>query len=199
MSGSMLGKSARLINELPQGLFRWYDFPEGSSSLLVCAEDVEKNNFISLPDGMRVCSAKEVSCLSGIYDYIIGIGILDKSLAPEEFLQELLVHLSEDGRLLLFAENRLAIKYFCGEKDAYTQKVLDGIDNYRYYSKQSLEKLGGRAYAKAELREIISSAGLYYSFYSVYPALERPQLIIADNYLPKENLNIRIFSTVQVT
>lgn len=193
MSDSMLEKAGRLIGELTQGLFRWYDFPAGSSSLLICAEDVEKNKFISLPDGMSVCSAKEVSCLSGIYDYIIGIGILDKSLAPEEFLQELLVHLSEDGRMLLFAENRLAIKYFCGEKDAYTQKVLDGIDNYRYYSQQFLEKLGGRAYAKAELREIISNAGLYSSFYSVYPALERPQLIIADNYLPKENLNVRIF------
>ena len=115
MSDSMLEKAGRLIGELPQGLFRWYDFPAGSSRLLICADDVEKNKFISLPEGMSMCRVKDVQYLSGIYDYIIGIGILDRSLAPEEFLQELLVHLSEDGRMLLFAENRLAIKYFCGE------------------------------------------------------------------------------------
>lgn len=192
MTDNVFDKSVRLINELPQGLFRWYDFLEGSSKLLLCAND-EKERFESLAEDMSICTVNGVSHLSGIYDYIIGIGILDQSMAPEALLQELLGYLSSDGRLLLFAENRLGIRYFCGEKDVYTQRAFDGIENYRYYSRQSLEKIGGRAYAKSELQEFFSNAGLHASFCSVYPALDRPQLIIADDYLPKENLDIRIF------
>lgn len=190
MSNSVINQ---IIKELPWGLIRWYTFFPGCSKLLVYSDEENKNVLNGALSDADICYIDDLVDKKDKYDYIIGFCILDKSKAPEELLQELLKHLSSNGRLLLFAENRLGIKYFCGEKDAYTQRVFDGVENYMYYSRQSLEKIGGRAYAKFEIKEFLNNAGLDASFYSVFPSLDRPQLIIADDYLPKEKLDIRIF------
>ena len=96
--------------------------------------------------------------------------------------------------MLIAADNRLAIRYFCGDKDAYTGHVLDGIDNYVKVSQKRMGEIQGRAYSKAELKEMLFEAGFERQrFYSVMPALLRPQVMVADDYIPNESLDIRVF------
>lgn len=183
----------RTVRELPYGLIRWYDFLPGSSKLLVYTD--EKNKDVldgAIPDA-DMCSAEELTAHSKRYDYIIGFCILDKSKNPAELAGQLAAHLADDGMLLLFAENRLALKHFCGEKDYYSHRMFDGLENYICFPKKAQENAGGREYAKSELGNFLAAAGFKTSFYSVFPCLERPQVILADNYRSKEHLANRAF------
>ena len=54
--------------------------------------------------------------------------------------------------------------------------------------------MGGRTYAKAEIIEMLEEAGfLRHKFYSVFPVLMNPQVIISESYMPQEELDVRIF------
>lgn len=182
-----------LIRELPQGLIRWYEFKADSEKLFVLG-GIEVCDVLAevFPEADTV-SFKELETLEKQYDYIIGAGIIDRSPAPENTIHTLKLHLKKDGVLLLFAENRLALKHFCGEKDYYSKKIFDGIENYARFSKASQEAAGGREYAREEIRQFLSQEGFECSFYSVFPGLERPQIILSEDYAPKESLDIRIF------
>ena len=182
-----------LIRELPQGLIRWYEFREHSEKLFVTG-GIEECEVLAevFPEADRMALAG-LGAPERRYDYVIGAGIVDRSPAPEKTLDQLKRHLKKDGTLLLFAENRLAIKHFCGEKDYYSGKVFDGVENYVRFSKEAQELAGGREYSKAELRVLLEGAGFHCRFFSVFPNLIRPQLIVADDYMPGENLDIRIF------
>lgn len=188
-----MNNAENLIRELPQGLIRWYDFKNKSEKLFILC-GVEEYDVLSevFPEADTV-ELDRADTLVKQYDYIIGAGVIDKSPIPEQTLHALKLHLKRDGVLLLFAENRLAIKHFCGEKDYYSKRVFDGIENYVRFSKKSQEFAGGREYAKDEIKEFLSKEELKCKFFSVFPSLDRPQILIADDYVPRENLDIRIF------
>ena len=183
----------KIVQELPHGLIRWYDFLQGSSKLLVYTDEENKNVLAgALPDAV-MCSVNELAMQNKVYDYIIGFCILDKSQNPDKLAEQLAANLSDAGRLLLFAENRLALKHFCGEKEYYANRMFYGLENYIRFPKKAQDNAGGREYAKAELKDFFESAGFKTSFYSVFPCLERPQVILADNYQSKEHLANRVF------
>lgn len=188
-----MNNAENLIRELPQGLIRWYEFKDNSDKLFILC-GVEEYDVLSevFPEADKV-QLNQIDMLVEQYDYIIGAGVIDKSLIPEQTLHTLRMHLKQDGVLLLFAENRLAIKHFCGEKDYYSKRIFDGIENYARFSKKSREVAGGQEYSKDEIKEYLERENFKYNFYSVFPCLDRPQIIIADDYVPRENLDIRIF------
>lgn len=187
-----------LIRDLPKALLSWYKFKKKSKALFVSGAIPESEVLFDMlkDNDMEVVRVTTEECMlqDGCFDYIIMTGTIEISKKPIELLRHSKKMLAEDGKLFIAADNRLAIRYFCGDKDILSGHVLDGIDNYTKVGQQRMEKIGGHSYAKAELRRMFSLAGFdSYQFFSVMPGVERPQLLISENYLPNESLDVRIF------
>ncbi len=209
-----------IIRNLPKALINWYAFNPGEEALFVSGGDEAcevlyealkesrvktvrtTEESLSAPETAEAVTespeesgaAEELIVPNTKFDYIIAAGILERSKYPTELLSKLKALLKPAGRLFLGAENRLALRYFCGDKDPFSGHVFDGVDGYRKVVGKAREHLKGRAFAKAELESMLTAAGFAgYRFYSVWPCLTRPQLILSENYQPNESLDARIF------
>lgn len=178
--------------ELPLGLLNWYPWKPGASvwcvgaSAEVFAEDLQQR-------GLRVYVQRGTDDLSvEKYDYIVAVSALERAADPVACLLRWKSLLKPDGHLLLACENRLGLRYFCGDEDSFTHRNFDGIEDYRNFNERDREFFGGRNYARYEIEQFLDAAGFSERCgYSVLPGLEMPQQIYAWDYLPKEKLAIR--------
>ena len=195
-----------IISEFPKAALLWYGFKKDTDILYIY--DGEKNSAIhellmtfgrcvDVVAASDIQNCADMSCnnWSGTrYDYIVGMDVLEKCDNPLELLSTLKVLLKSSGRLLLGCENRLAIKYFCGERDPYTNHSFDGIENYRGMKQADKKEIAGQCYSGAELRSMLDESGLVnHKFYAVMPNLREVQLVYAEGYNPQEELAIRYF------
>lgn len=214
----------KLSKELTKGAVVWYDFKSGGRILYLysgqkdgaleeflkskgkvttCAilNSFNTSNIFNVSNTFSTSNSCNLSICGGIdiqagskYDYIIAMDILECSDNPVQLLGRIKELLAPHGRLLLGAENRLAVKYFCGDRDPYTSHSFDGIDNYRRITEADKKEIKGRCFAKNELSEMLKEAGLIHNkFYSVMPDLQETQLVYADGYNPVEELSMRYF------
>lgn len=175
-------RGEELVRELPKGLIKWYTFRSGSPALFVkggmdscevLAEAMEESGLavdsISLEELMN---QEEENCRYKYYEYIVLAGALERSREPEKMLQKLRCLLRPTGRLFMGTDNRLGIRYFCGDRDAFTERSFDSIENYTRISARDRENMKGRAYARSEIAHMLDAAGFSrYRFYSVLPGL----------------------------
>lgn len=195
-----------IISEFPKAALLWYGFKKDTDILYIY--DGEKNSAIQellmtfgrcvdvvAVSDIQNCADMSCNNWSGTrYDYIVGMGVLEECDNPHELLSTLKALLKPSGRLLLGCENRLAIKYFCGERDPYTNHSFDGIENYRGMKQADKKEIAGRCYSGAELRSMLDESGLVnHKFYAVMPNLREVQLVYAEGYNPQEELAIRYF------
>ena len=127
------------------------------------------------------------------FDYIVIVGQLeyagDGSKGKKEYVDYLTkwtALLKQGGTLLLAVENRYGIRYFCGERDPFTNLPFAGLNRYPD---------GSPAYplSRQELIEIVEELpNMKYKFYYPVPDYRFPQMIFTDEYLPKSNLRERI-------
>jgi len=202
-----------LIHELPKGLIKWYEFHRGSKALFITggilkkeaaqqeiqeeifAEALEETGLVvSCMDADQILVRENGLLHEKEYDYILLVGVLECCKEPERLLVSLKRMLKDSGRLLAGTDNRLGVRYFCGDRDAFTGRNFDGIENYYQVSESGSKDITKRAYSREEIRGMLDKAGLTeYRFYSVMPELAMPQLIYAEDYLPKEELDVRYF------
>lgn len=188
--------------DLPKALIAWYDFKPDSEALFLAGGNTECEVLLDVlrekNGNVMQAFACEVADLESEFDYIIGADILEKSDDPIVLLRTLLKKLKPHGKLLLGTENRLGIRYFCGDKDIFTGHVFDGVDGYRHVGAERRKVIGSRAYDKSELKRMLLEAGFVNNrFYSVMPCLARPQVLISEEYLPNEPIDIRVFPQYQ--
>lgn len=195
-----------LIRELPKGILKWYPFSKRGRALCVVLNQGEDSVITEVLEeaGLSVDRAalqelesetvsESMQPLGEGYDYIIAICVLEYANNPSDIVRRLYKRLCPSGRMLLGIDNRLAIRCFCGDRDPYTERNFDGIENYMRIGEHVIDGGGGRTYAKAEIREFLENAGAcQYRFYSVFPTLEDPQILFADDYTPAEELCNRI-------
>lgn len=182
---------------LSKALIAWYDFISGGSALFLTGGNAECE---ALPEVLRekgvdvtTASAEKIANIKEKYDYIVGAGIIEKADNPAGFLRDICALMKPCGRLLLGTENRLGVRYFCGDKDLFSGNVCDGIDGYANVC-EDRQKENGRAYAKSELTAFLKESGFKsYKFYSVMPVLTRPQMLVSEQYIPNEPIDIRVF------
>lgn len=187
-----------IIKDLPKALINWYDFPRDSKVLFISGGKAECEVLFDAVEEKGIetvrADAKKLYAINDKFDYIVAAGIIERSESPKGMLANLKELLKNSGKLLIGAENRLAIRYFCGDKDSFSGHVLDGIDGYRKVSEKRRKINGGRSYSKAEYEEMLFYAGFKkLKVYAVLPELARPQILIADGYMPNEMLDMRIF------
>ena len=148
-----------LIQEIKKGLLNWYDFRLGSTILYIGNKgDVYPQ--MCQEQGMDMVSVSEdvtidpqwVQEHSGQFDYLLAIRTLETQEKPETYLKSWKILLKPDGILLLGMNNRFGLKYFCGDRDPYTERNFDGIEGYRRAYAKKEDKFTGRCYSREEMR-----------------------------------------------
>lgn len=193
--------------ELPKAIIKWYEIEktdkiacivneEGNSTLI--AEALEEAGHRIQRLTLDVMEAEEaygeILDGQGSYDIIVAVDILEYAKDAVAMLKGAKSLLKPDGKLLLAADNRLGIRYFCGDQDYFTNKNYDSIENYRHLLSWERKAMKGRAYAKAEISGFLEEAGFSkHRFFSVFPRISNPQLLLAEDYEPNEALDIRVF------
>ena len=189
----------KLQQMIPTGLIGWYPFQTGARILYIGSTRDAYVNFLKERhlehcvwsiDELLLTTRKEE------FDYIICVAIFEKVEDPSGILACIRQALKPSGVLLLGANNRYGLRYFCGDRDIYTDRNFDGIENYqRAYSNQSDQFLG-RMYSRKELKSMLTQAGLtQVKCYSVLSDLDNPTFLYAENYVPNEDLSNRLFPT----
>ncbi len=196
-------KTDGLIREIRKGLLRWYDFKQDARALYVgeghdpLAEELTGRGLqvVCVPFAetyVREWAEKNQDS----FDYLVSIADLERSEEPVHILTCWKSLLKKDGHMLLGMNNRLGIRYFCGDRDPYTGRNMDGIENYRKAYVTKADPFRGRMYDREALRTMVAESGIRtFQFYSVLSDLQNPMLIYGENYLPNEDLANRVFPT----
>lgn len=200
-------QSEELIGEIQKGLLQWYDFRPEASVLYMETDSEVGPDSIALMLAERflglICASVEQTLdvrwqqeHQERFDYIISVENLERQQDPRQALGIWRRMLKPDGRMLLGMNNRFGIRYFCGDRDPYTERNFDGVENYcRAYTDHE-DTFQGRMYSQAEIIRMLRDAGWHaFRFYSVFSDLKNPSLIYGEDYVPNEDLATRIFPT----
>ena len=192
-----------LIRTIQKGLLQWYAFTPGNTALYIgCETDAltelltECGLDVTYVNCGQTYETAWLQTYTGSFDYIISITDLETQPDPQLVLLAWRSLLKPDGVLLLGMNNRLGLRYFCGDRDPYTGRSFDGIENYHRAYANKEDVFQGRMYDQAELRRMLHAAGFSIAqFYSVLSDLSNPALLYAEDYLPNEDLAIRLLPT----
>lgn len=119
------------------------------------------------------------------YDYLVLTGVLERQCdgtadkAPyADYLRRVAAaYLKPDGVLLLAVDNRLGLHYFCGDRDRFTGRPFDSINNYPHGTH-------ARGFTKKEITDIVEQAGLrQHKFFYPLPDHRVPQMVFSQDYL----------------
>lgn len=193
-------KAEWIVKEIAKGLLKWYSFQEGSRILYIgderdaCAEMFRDMNVI-----LDICKADQLGNNSNVgvlqYDYVVSIASLELIPDLKTVLIQLKGMVKSTGHILLGMNNRLGIRYFCGDRDPYTRRNFDGIEDYRRMYAKKEDSFRGRCYDKAYIEGAFEEAGLKNICFSVFSDLQNPVLLLRDDYMSNEDLAIRILPT----
>jgi len=156
----------RIVREISKGLLQWYEFQEGSRVLYLGKPEEALAEFLRERRLLTVCREPSETLDEGWvlenrgrFRYVAAIVKLEEERDPVRYLKVWRELLAPDGRLLLGMNNRLGLRYFCGDRDPYTGRNYDGIDNYRgmtFETEQGREDVGcvvcGREGAQHDVR-----------------------------------------------
>lgn len=187
--------------EMQKGVLNWYPFKKGSTALYIgTSKDAVCNLLIEDELDCVIASMGDIGDeafqkkYKDSFDYIVAITKIEKAVKPLVFLKQVKNLLAKSGIILLAAENRIGLKYMCGDKDPYTGQSFSGVEYYRGLSDVQRQKMVGRCYSKAEIIDFIREAGFAsIKSYALLPDITATQLVYADNVLPNEDLSGRLF------
>lgn len=197
-------EEADIIRRVQAGILSWYRFEAGQSAVYVGDEKEPVYIYLrQMADGGRLHKVVSVSperladfSVSGQkFDYAISIAAFEKVKDAALVIRQMTSVLCDGGHLLLGMNNRFGIRYFCGDRDVYTHRNFDGIENYRRVYAKAEDTFSGRMYSLAEMKQMLRAAGWkaedFFS-YSVFSGLDYPQFLFAEGYTPNEDLVNRI-------
>lgn len=200
-------KASDFLKQISTGIIRWISFDRTSSILIIDAgEDGYMHDVRLAVKGWLLGEGYKVSICSPTiafspgqdsgkqFGIILALGILETVEDPVGLLNSISQMLTSHGRLFLACGNRFGLRYFCGDRDYFTDRILDGIEGYLGVNAVSSQYLSGRFYSDKEIRFYLKDSGLScLKRFSVFPDIRYPQLIYADGVMPNETLGIRLF------
>lgn len=193
------------IKEIRKGLLRWYDFKRDSRILYTGNREEAIGELLTetIESGGTTCIPWQKTLVPDwleknreTFDYLVSVTDLEKSTQPKEVLKAWKSLLKPGGRMLLGVNNRLGLRYFCGDRDPYTGRSMDSIEDYKRAYASKADPFSGRTYDKDALEKMLKESGFScFRFFSVLPDLENPALIYGEDFLPNEDLANRLFPT----
>lgn len=183
---------------MAQGLIAWEEFPAGEKALVV--GDAPGMAELLQRLGMEVVQATSAAVCSGEaegpFAVIVMVAEPERVAEPQRLLEASRGLLGPHGRLLLGMNNRLGLRYWCGDADPYSGRSLDSLENYAQVYKTPADTFHGRMYSRREIEQMLTLAGFFHrKLYAVVSDLEHPMLLYAEDYPPKEDLRSRVFPT----
>lgn len=196
-------QATELIQTIQKGLLQWYTFISGGAALYsggrdeALAELLEECDLeVTYANCSQICEADWLEGHKSSFDYIISVADLETQPDPIPTLRVWRQLLKPDGKLLLGMNNRLGIRYFCGDRDPYTERNFDGIENYRRAYVKKEDVFRGRCYSQAELKGLLRDAGWeFFQFFSVVSDLKNMRSLHAEGCLFNEDLGNRGYPT----
>lgn len=193
----------QIIEDLSASLLSWYHFDRSGAVLYVSGKEDLLYKNLQRQGHFVVCASMKESTSEvflqkyrGHFAYLIAVEWLEMEKDPVGALNVWRKLLKPEGCLLLGMHNRLGTCYFCGERDPYTGRNFDGIENYRRILPSDWKQIKGRGYARNQIEGMLREGGFPSSqFFSILPGLMNPQMVISEGYIPKEELARRIFPT----
>lgn len=188
-SGDCIGKEEHL-----RYLLCWYPWETDSYVLWIKDNDCKRTNkeLIEKQQQLLLTHIKKVSRVDvadydeldkedidiGVYDYVVIFSCFEE-MVSKNLLVKLISRIKPDGKILINVENRIGIRYFCGERDTFAHEAYAGIQNYDYVNNAELSAM---LFSKAEIERILQRSGLFnYRFYSCFPdALFAEQICLYD-------------------
>lgn len=184
-----------LIRDLPKGLIQWYPFSKGKDALVV-SEEMQKGEVfqeVLFEMGLQVDICSVMNLTDRLYDFVVVDSTIEQQKDMVLALTKIRERCKKDARILLAVNNRWGYRYFCGDRDPYTGRNIDSLDNYRRVYSKKEDAFYGRMYDKAQLRGILEEAGfMNKQFYAVYSELMNPTHLFAEDYEINEDLLNRI-------
>lgn len=186
-------KQREIINRIKAGLILWYPFRGDEKVLVISDEDMGMKSFLqSRVEAIDTIRVKDMPATGG-YDHVISFYLPEKEKEAWRYIKNCGNCLTDSGTVIFSMNNRLGIRYFCGDSDPYTGRTFEGIMNYVHSNFEEAERYRGRMYSRREMERLLDKAGMPdRRFYSVYPGVEYPFHIVSDSYLPNEDLAARI-------
>ena len=167
-------KERALLKELPEALTGWYPVI-GVKRVLQSREELA--DFL---EGDEICGT------------VLLTSFIEKEQDIGKIIENVYAKLPADGKMLLALNNRLGARYFCGDRDPYTERNFDSVEDYRRVYSKEQDRFDGRMYSYSQIKEMLTDAGVHaFQFFSVFSDLSNPFLIYAEDYDPKENLTTR--------
>lgn len=160
---------------------------EGTDSLTSLIKDRVASVDHALPDSLP---------FGNTYDHVVCLTPPERYRDSLQVIRELYSLVKPSGTLLFPMNNRLGIRYFCGDRDPYTDRVFDGIDNYVHADLSTTGCSVGRMFARSEMSDMLHEAGIdRFRFLAVYSGLEYPTHLFSEDYIPNEDLANRMVPT----
>lgn len=184
-----------LVREMKKSILIWYAFPSDAKVFYYGGDDDPVADMLRDQVAVLCCAAEEESLGSGdgSFDYVVSVALPERSEHPAHVFASLKKYLKPTGRMLLAMNNRMGIRYYIGDRDPYTNRNFDGVENYRRAYNKPQDPFLGRCYDEVELRTMLADCGFHkLNFYSVISDLTEASMLFRGDYLPKEDLATRI-------
>lgn len=173
-------------------IFAWISFKRNSS--IICVGLDSRTHTFFDEKGLDVtysfiCDEQLDIPKEDKYDYILAVNIIESVSKPEAFLSMLKKLLKPNGLMYIGTDNRLGLRYFCGDISNDRDGAFTALEDYNSLDCNSFHN---RLYAKNEIENILNTAGIdNYKCFSVLPNYSAAQLIYSEDYLPNERLATR--------
>ena len=175
-------------------MYAWYDMSACKRLLFVG----DGQAFVWPEHIAATCVSWEQLCAGAVaeetFDLVLADCGFEKLPAAWQVVSGLSRYLAPQGHLLLAMNNRMGLRYFCGDKDPYTGQVFDGPEGYRMAYGQKADIFQGGMYGGGEVRRWLRDAGFAgVQFYAVLSDLSHPAFLFREDFLPNEDLTGRVF------
>ena len=188
------------IRDFRKGTLAWYPFTPKMQVLFIGEQTDPLYAMLSAQEVQLEVLAGEaweemLAFPKQSFDAVIAIESLEYLPKIEDALAAIKDCLKPEGHFLFGVNNRFGIRYFVGDRDPYTNRNFDGIENYRRAYSRKEDTFHGKCYDKATIYNLLCKLGFRMQCYSVFSDFSNVQLLLRDDYPSKEDFATRILPT----